>query len=212
VASADELTRVTGAHVAAIHHSGWSGDRGKGAIDLDGSVDVSYGVSVSGTGTAKIFKLECTGANDGDEGAIMSFRLDSVELGTDADGTVTNAPVVVQVEGSKHDGSNLKGSTGKALDSLVRAIEEHGETPPDGSPGFPNGVATVSRDQWRKQFFADARVKEPADKVSDDTIGKRFRRHTAELIDTKQVRNVGEWFWPDTGQAGQCPDIENLSN
>jgi len=48
IGSVDELTRVTRAHVAAIHHSTWSGERGKGAIDLDGAVDVSYGVSVMG--------------------------------------------------------------------------------------------------------------------------------------------------------------------
>lgn len=91
-----------------------------------------------------MFKLECTGANDGDEGDITSFRLASVELGTDEDGNVTDAPVVVQVAGAKLDGSNLKGNTGKALDALQRAIEEHGETPPDGSPGFPDGIVTAS--------------------------------------------------------------------
>lgn len=209
IQSADELTRATGAHVAAIHHSGWGGDRGKGAIDLDGFVDVSYGVSVIGTGPAKVFKLECTGANDGDEGDITSFRLDSVELGTDEDGNVTTAPVVVETEPatSKTDGSSLTGGLAKALGSLATAIEEHGEMPPDGSPGFPDGVVTASRDNWRKQFFADTRTKEPADKVSDDTVGRRFRRYLAELVDAKQVRSVGEWFWPDTGrgQAGHCP-------
>jgi len=48
IKSADELTLATGAHVAAIHHSGWIGDRGKGAVDLDGAVDVSFGISVVG--------------------------------------------------------------------------------------------------------------------------------------------------------------------
>ena len=76
VQSADELMRATGSHVAAIHHSGWVGDRGKGAVDLDGAVDVSYGISVIGNGPAKVFKLECTGANDGDDGVITSFRLE----------------------------------------------------------------------------------------------------------------------------------------
>jgi RecA-family ATPase len=33
VQSVDELTRATGAHIAAIHHSPWNDDRGKGAID-----------------------------------------------------------------------------------------------------------------------------------------------------------------------------------
>jgi len=69
-----------------------------------------------------VFKLECTAANDGDEGDITSFRLDSVELSTYADGNVTNAPVVVQVDGAKLNGSNLKGNTGKALAALARAI------------------------------------------------------------------------------------------
>jgi hypothetical protein len=81
---------------------------------------------------------------------------------TDAEGNVTTAPVVVQVDGAKHDGSNLKGNTGKALDALARAIEEYGETPPDGTPGFPDGVVTARRDQRRVQFYADVRAKEPA--------------------------------------------------
>jgi RecA-family ATPase len=42
IQSVDALNRATGAHIAAIHHSPWSDDRGKGAIDLDGAVDVSF--------------------------------------------------------------------------------------------------------------------------------------------------------------------------
>src|SRR5205823_4058546 len=98
------------AHVAAIHHSPWSDDRGKGAIDLDGAIDVSFVVKVAGTGLAKVFTLECTGANDGDEGPVTSFRLESVPLGADEAGKITTAPVVVQVDGPKTDGSNLKGN------------------------------------------------------------------------------------------------------
>jgi hypothetical protein len=51
VQSVDELNRATGAHIAAIHHSPWSDDRGKGAIDLDGAIDVSFVVNVIGTGS-----------------------------------------------------------------------------------------------------------------------------------------------------------------
>jgi AAA domain len=193
IQSADELTRATGSHVAAIHHSGWVGDRGKGAVDLDGAVDVSYGISVVGKGPTKVFKLECTGANDGDEGDITSFRLDSVELGTDADGNVTDAPVVVQVDGAKHDGSNLKGNTGKALDALRLAIQEHGETPPEGSPGFADGVVTASRDQWRDQFYATTKIKEPD--IVEGTLRQRFLRARDELIDGGHVSATGERCW-----------------
>lgn len=194
VQSVDQLTLATGAHVAAIHHSGWAGDRGKGAVDLDGAVDVSYGVSVIGKGPTKVFTLECTGANDGEEGVITSFRLDSVELGTDPDGNVTTAPVVMQVDGSRHDGSNLKGNTGKAFDALRRAIEDHGEMPPDGTPGFLDDVPTVTRDQWRDAFYAATKVKEPD--IKETTLRSRFNRAIEELVHKEEaVDTVGERFW-----------------
>src|ERR1700722_781116 len=147
VQSVDELTRATGAHIAAIHHSPWSDDRGKGAIDLDGAVDVSFVVNVRGTGLAKRFTLACTGSNDGEEGVITSFVLESVAVGTDEDGNVTTAPVVVQADTTVSDGSNMKGSRAKAFEALERAIEQQGECLPDGSPGVPDGTITVTRDQ-----------------------------------------------------------------
>jgi hypothetical protein len=193
VQSVDELTRATGAHIAAIHHSPWSDDRGKGAIDLDGAIDVSFVVNVKGSGLAKVFTLACTGANDGEEGPVTSFRLESVTLGTDADGKPTTAPVVVQADVVTNDGSNLKGNTAKALDSLERAIDEHGECPPDGSVGFPDGVATVTRDQWRDQFYADVKAKEPA--IADATLRQRCTRAAGELLTAKQTAAVGERCW-----------------
>jgi hypothetical protein len=194
IKSADELTLATGAHVAAIHHSGWVGDRGKGAVDLDGAVDVSFGISVVGSGLAKVFKLECTGANDGDEGTVTAFKLESVELGADGDGNVTTAPVVVQADAAKQDGSNLKGNTAKALESLKRAIEAHGECPPNGSPGFEDDVPTVTRDQWRDQFYADTRVKES--EIPESTLRSRFNRAIDELVNNgEQVGAAGERFW-----------------
>jgi hypothetical protein len=194
IQSADALTSATGAHVAAIHHSGWVGDRGKGAVDLDGAVDVSFGISVVGSGLAKVFKLECTGANDGEEeGTITAFKLESVGLGKDADGNVTTAPVVVQADAAKQDGSNLKGNTAKALDALATVIDEDGESPPAGSPGFPEGIVVARRDVWRNRFYADALAKEP--KAEETALRQRFSRAIKELTTGEQVASVGEWFW-----------------
>jgi hypothetical protein len=190
IQSVDALTRATGAHVAAIHHSPWNDTRGKGAVDLDGAIDISFVVEVKGSGLAKVFTLACTGANDGEEGPVTSFRLESVTLGTDADGKPTTAPVVVQADVAVCDGSNLKGKTAKAMDALELAIEEHGEVPPDGSVGFPDGVATVTRDQWRDQFYADVKAKEPA--IADATLRQRFTRASGELLAADQTVAVGE--------------------
>ena len=162
----------------------------------DGAVDVSFGISVVGKGPTKVFKLEYTGANDGDEGNITSFRLDSIELGTDADGNVTDAPVVVQVEGAKHDGSNLKGNAAKAFGSFGIALAEHGQVSPEGSHGFPDGLTVVSREKWQDQFYSDAKAKE-AD-ITDDTLSRRFRRAIGELVKSQQIGTLGQWLWLDS--------------
>ena len=52
----------------------------------------------------------------------MSFRLETIALGTDDNGNVTAAPVVVQAKVTPDDGSNLKGNAVKALDSLRAVI------------------------------------------------------------------------------------------
>jgi AAA domain len=193
IQSVDALNRATGAHIAAIHHSPWSDDRGKGAIDLDGAVDVSFVVNVRGTGFGKTFTLKCTGSNDGEEGVITSFRLESVALGIDADGNITTAPVVVQADTTPADGSNLKSHSAKALESLEQVIEEHGQRVPDNSSGFPDGTVAVPPDTWRDRYYADCRDREP--KVADDTLSKRYRRAVRELIEGKKVARTGEWNW-----------------
>jgi hypothetical protein len=77
---------------------------------------------------------------------------------------------------------------------LERAIEQHGECPPDGSPGFPDGVCTVSRDEWRDQFYADTKAKEPA--ILETTLRSRFNRAIEELVDKEErVETFGDRFW-----------------
>jgi hypothetical protein len=195
IQSVDALNRATGAHIAAIHHSPWSDDRGKGAIDLDGAVDVSFVVNVRGSGLGKKFTLACTGSNDGEERVITSFILESVALGTDADGNVTTAPVVVQTDTLangftvKGQAAKRKGHAASAFESLERAIETS-ESPPDGSS---DGVVTVSRDEWRERFYADTKAKEPD--LTPGTLRQRFNRASGELLDTEKIVAVGERVW-----------------
>ncbi|WP_298883899.1 AAA family ATPase [uncultured Bradyrhizobium sp.] len=196
VQSVDELHRATGAHVAAVHHSGWEGDRGKGAIDLDGAIDVSFGVTASG----KSFVLECTGANDGDEGVIAAFRLESVSLGFDSDGNETTAPVVVPTKvtpasltASTDDGLNLRGNTAKAFESLRAVLEEDGGEPGPVDLGYPDGIPTLPRDAWRDRFYADILAKEPA--LDAETLRQRFHRASGRLVEAGNVGAMGDRVW-----------------
>jgi hypothetical protein len=189
IQSVDALHRATGAHIAAIHHSPWSDDRGKGAIDLDGAVDVSFVVNVAGTGPTKQFTLACTGSNDGEEGVITTFKLESIALGTDDEGNETTAPVVIQadarVKAPKH--------ADMAFECLERSIEEHGRGVPDNAPGFPKDVVVASTDLWRDAYYASCRAREP--NVSDDTLRKRYERAVTALIDSDRIGRTGQWNW-----------------
>jgi hypothetical protein len=90
-----------------------------------------------------------------------SFILESIAIGTDDDGNVTTAPVVVQADTTVSDGSNLKSHTAKALESLERAVAEHGQRVPDGTPSFPHDAKIVPPDTWRDCYYADCRAREP---------------------------------------------------
>jgi AAA domain len=195
VNSVDELTRATGCHVAAIHHSGWENDRGKGAIDLDGAIDASFLVDVKGTGPNKVFSLTCTGANDADDGLITGFRLESVPLGVDADGNETTAPVVVPAKVTPDDGSNLRSNADKVLDALRAVIEVGEQSLPADAPALPDGILAAPRHAWRNRFLLDAAKREPEGK--SETLDRIFRRGVADLTKGEKVRSAGDWFWPD---------------
>lgn len=187
VQSCDEILTETKAHVTAIHHSAWSGERGKGAIDLDGAVDASFMVKKDG---AK-HRLVCDGTNDGEDGDVLAFTMKSVQIGVDEDGEATTAPVVVPAETDKPPTSGtLKGFKGDVLAALRKAIEKNGIEPSGHS--FPEDVLVVDEQTWRTEFYAsrDMSATGPA-----ETARKQFQRAPAALIEAGHVNNIGIWYW-----------------
>ncbi len=169
-------------YVTVLHHTAWSGERGKGAIDLDGAVDASFLVSKN----AGTYTLKCDGANDGDEGTIATFTMQSVELARDEDGEPTTAPVVVPGE-SVATKLASKGHAKDVLAALRTAIEEDG-VEAEG-PDFPTGTMVVKERQWRGAYY------EADGSTATGTLQKRFVRAKADLIAKEQVNQVGQWFW-----------------
>lgn len=187
IQSCDEITRLTKAHVTVIHHTTWSGERGKGAIDLDGAVDASFLVKKSG----KIYTLECTGANDGDEGVIATFTMEGVPVGVDEDGETTFAPVVVPSLGGPADQlvAGLKGHAATALEALAAATATDGiVTDVEDHPSI--GALMVTEEQWRDAYYATDKSALP------DTMRKRFGRARTTLLDSGAVENYGQFYWP----------------
>lgn len=181
IQSVDELIRTTGAHVTVIHHSGWAGERGKGAIDLDGAVDASFFVTNGKNG----FLLKCDGANDAEEGAVAAFDLESVDVGVDVNGKVTTAPVVVPREITLIEKGHFPAApttnAAKALAALQKIIEEN-----------PDGEGKVEREAWRAEYYAACRAENA--NVKPDALKARFKRAQEDLL-KKDVLNDGDTFW-----------------
>lgn len=190
VRSCDHIMTETKAHVTAIHHSAWSGERGKGAIDLDGAVDASFMVKKEGNK----HKLVCDGTNDGEEGDVLAFTMQSVEIGVNEDGEPTTAPVLVAASDSgatKMTTGTLKGYRGEALASLRAAIDKHG-IEPDGD-AFPEGVLVVDEQTWRTEFYNS---RDTTSAGGAETARKQFQRAPRQLVESEHVNNIGLWYWP----------------
>ncbi|GEC30667.1 AAA family ATPase [Sinorhizobium fredii] len=166
---------VTGSHVTVIHHTGWAGDRGKGAIDLDGAVDASFLVKKEAGG----YLLECDGTNDGDEGVITHFRMEGVQVGIDEDGQPTMAPVVIPTDG-KTAGEKLvasvKGHAAAVLEALETVCHEE-------------GMATD--EEWRRAYYAKSEAG-----TKPHTLKTRYLRAKEQLIASGTVTEAHGTFRP----------------
>ncbi|RVO41350.1 hypothetical protein CN093_08790 [Sinorhizobium meliloti] len=187
VNSCDHILAETKAHVTAIHHSAWSGERGKGAIDLDGAVDASFMVKKDGNK----HKLVCDGTNDGEEGEVLAFTMKSVQIGVDEEGEPTTAPVVVKAEGGsiadKLRGA-VNGHNARAFEILRELVLKEGVDPE--SPGYPEGALVVSEERWREAVYTDA-----GDKMIPASKRQRFNRAKKDLASDGSIGHNAIWVW-----------------
>ncbi|WP_285295770.1 AAA family ATPase [Aureimonas altamirensis] len=174
---------VTGSHVTVIHHTGWAGDRGKGAIDLDGAVDASFLVKKE----AGAYVLECDGTNDGDEGVITHFAMEGVQVGIDEDGQATMAPVVVPSDGKSIASKLVEGVKGHAAKAheLILSLGHEGADVPEG--------------MWRAAFY------DAYPGVEAHTLKVRFQRARKTLLDSGIVTGTdGTFRLVQDGTNGTC--------
>lgn len=162
---------ITGTHLTVIHHTGWAGDRGKGAIDLDGAVDASFLVKKEAAG----YILECDGTNDGDEGVIARFRMEGVQVG-EKDGEPTMAPVVVPadaVTASDMAEKLISGFDRKAMEALM-SLSDNGEPAP----------MALWRNAYRNMYDGEEKGK----------IDARFNRAKEKLLGLGRIDQIDGGF------------------
>jgi hypothetical protein len=135
----------------------------------------------------------------------LKMLIRAFKTGTDASGRDLTVPYLTlpdmpgdggrQFTFSKHTGGPKLSAAEKdvlaAHTALANAIEEHGVIIVDDAVGFPDGVVSVSKEQWRAAFEA-----EDASGRTPDALRMAFNRALKTAIETGQVNDRNDHFWP----------------
>jgi archaellum biogenesis ATPase FlaH len=206
VKNMQRIADETGVHLMAIHHVGVSLDakkRMRGSSVLTGGIDKSFLVT-----QAKKGELTIAGVKDNDpvgDGAMppLKMLIRTFKTGVDASGRDVTVPCLTPSDTPEDGGPpytfdkagpKLTAAEKDALaarTALAKAIEEHGVLIVDDAAGFPDGVTTVSKDQWRAVFKA-----EDTSRRSPDALRIAFNRALKTTIETGQVNARNDHFWP----------------
>jgi hypothetical protein len=183
--------------VIVIHHSGIKTDRPRGHTSLAGANDAQIAVERdedAGVITAKVEHMK-----DGEVGATIFSRLESVALGTDDEGDPITSCVVVPVEGEGlKRRPMLPGQTKLAFRLLERALADSGERPPASNHIPPDILRVVRVDTFRRYF--DAGI--PDDGHQPDSKRTAFKRATKRLLELGFIGVWNDHVWI-AGHAGQ---------
>ena len=196
VGNCDRIREATGAAVLAIHHSGKDQSRGgRGHSSLKAAVDTEMLVE----NTDSLVTVTTTKQRDYRSGDTFTFKLESVEIGTDADGDPITSCALIPTEstGSTAHKVRLRGQAKIALDLLKNAINETGETineagerPPQNAHR-PDKKLSVKESLWR-QYCTTGRL---ADSGDPDNQRRAFVRVRDTLREKEVIGIWEEWVW-----------------
>jgi hypothetical protein len=192
VSNVTRIVQETGAHVMLVHHSPADNPQKlRGHTALLAACDTTILVSKAG----QYHRAEVMKANDAEEGVAFTFDLESIELGTNQDGKVTTAPVVIPVEmdastaGAADRKAKLSPAQQIALKALGNALGDEGKVLPANNYIPPN-TATVSVETWRRYAYSAG----ISDADNPEARKKAFQRVREALMGKGRV-------WEHEGQA-----------
>ena len=190
------LAMATGAFQWVVHHSGKDATRGaRGHSSLRGAVDVELEIVRDASGARAMI---CRKSRDDADGEEIGFRLDVINLGTDADGDPRTSCVVVpstETPTAKTATRLLSGVARIGLDSLREVIADRGQRMTATST-IPGDVLAVRLEDWRQQFCLRYGKDDGAKKT--DTMTKAHRRAKDQLFERKLIAISDPWVWATT--------------
>jgi hypothetical protein len=169
IKAADAIREAFRCAVIIIHHCGIEGSRPRGHTSLTGAADAQLACRRDKNNNVEL-KVEWM-KDGGSEGEIVTSRLESVEVGQDADGDVITSCIVVEAESvaAPERGPGMA----KNHATMLALLEE----------GMPEGL---TREQW------NAKAKEDGLGLGRKSDLGDFRR---ALKDKKLVHEYGgRWF------------------
>jgi hypothetical protein len=139
--------------VVVVHHCGIDATRPRGHTSLSGAVEVQIAVKRGNPGEV-IATVEL--AKDMPEGAEIFSRLESVELGIDADGDPITSLIVLPAEPStaaRTSNRRLSDRQRLAMDALNECSAETGQ-PAAAALQLPASTIVVSMAAWREALYS----------------------------------------------------------
>jgi KaiC/GvpD/RAD55 family RecA-like ATPase len=191
IANISRLKEETGAHVLIVHHGTKSANgtyRGHGS--LGGMVDAIVRVSRIGEPEKREGHAQIEHAKDDADGAALGFRLDLMNIGTDADGDPITTLVVEEMAVGARQKEMSQRDKAKAI--LIEMLERDGVTR-DGVAGQHDGRA-IKIQNWRE----GCAVRGLSKKHGKDAERKAFDRVVEAL--GAQVAREEDWVWLKTAK------------
>lgn len=184
VAACGHIREAGETHVLVVHHSGKDTAKGaRGHSSLRAATDVELEVA---PGSVRVTK-----ARDEGGGGLFGFRLEVIELGTNAKGRTVTTCVAMEAEppAAASRDAKPKGANEKVVhDALLAAMVDHGEPAPV-APDIPPNVRVARVARW--EDAAMRYLPQPETKRRREA----FNRAVASLVARGAVRHVEGWAW-----------------
>jgi AAA domain len=181
--------------VLIVHHSGKDQARGaRGHSCLRAATDVELEVTSGEAGRCLTVKKN----RDGEEGAIYGFRLETVELGTNAKGRVVTTCVTVDTEApAKREGKARPRRLTDTAKVIVQAVETglkyKPERPPDRAE--TRGVSQAVSDDTARLYWRQIIGWEYASERERERSRWAWKRGLENAIAAGALKRWGNWLW-----------------
>lgn len=183
VGNLDRLRETTGAHVMVVHHSGKAEEAGaRGSSALRAAVDTELSLSSE-------HELKATKQRDMVAAAPIYLDLETVTLGVDAEGDEVTSAVIAKADPPKSERMPLTGKAEVAMQALLDALRDHGETRTGSA--YPTNRKVVHVDRYREACDAHGLTSG----VSESAARQAFKRANDKLTESNEIRQYGDYVW-----------------